>query len=129
MGAPRPLHHSKKLLDVLADDPPVPEGAQLGRSLLVPPLEESGWRRPEDREKALDRRPDRRDAPEREGRGEERDDLAVASALEAVGEEERVGVEAAPAPLGPEGVEPRAEAGEVGAAGPRHRRYASIPDA
>ena len=128
MRVPRPLHHSKKILDISARDPPVPERAQGGKIFFVPRLEEFRGSRPESREDARDRSLDGRDAPEGERGGEERHDLAVGRTGKAVREEERVRVEPERAPLAPQRLEAFAEESEIeGAArASSHASYASI---
>src|ERR1035437_500614 len=74
---PRPLHHSKKLFDVLARHPPVDEGCEPREWPLVPHVEKSRRRWPEHGENARDRSLDRRDAAEGEGSGQEGHDLAI----------------------------------------------------
>ena len=91
----RPLHHSKKIFNVLSRNPPVHEVLEARDGPLVPRLEKRRRPGPEHREDARHGRLDRRDAPEREGRGEEGHDFAVRRVREAVREDERVRVEAA----------------------------------
>ena len=111
--APRPLHDSEKILDVLPRHPPVPEHAQGGNIALVPRLEELRGPRPKRREDACDRSLNGRDAAEGEGRGEEGNDLAIRRIPELMGEDERVRIEAAGAPLPPQRLEALPEEGEI----------------
>ena len=80
---------------------------------FVPLFEEFRWTRSQHRENARDRSLNRRDAAEGERGGEESDDLAIRRIGELVGEDERVRIEAAGAPLAPESLEVLAEEGEV----------------
>ena len=127
MCVPRPLHHSKKLLDVLACDPPVDEACEARERALVPRVEEIRGSWSESRENARDRSLNGRDAPEGERGGDEGHDLAIRRIGIAVREDERVRVEPARAPLAPQGLETLAEEGEVRGAGrASHDSYASI---
>ena len=115
VGAPGPLHRSKKLFDVLARHPPVDESLEPFNRTLVPGFEKrrrGGTERPQ---QALEGRLNRSDTPEGEGGGEEGDDLAVARIRVAVREPERVGVETPAPPLGPKCLQPLEEERQVGA--------------
>src|ERR1039457_2201947 len=127
--APRPLHHSQKLFDVLALDPPVDEVPELRDRSLVPGIEERGGPRPERAQNALHGSLDRRDAAEGEGGGEESHDLAIRRIGVAMREDERIGVEPPRAPFAPQSLEAFPEKGEVEgpARAPSHASYASIP--
>ena len=126
---PCPLHHSKKIFNVPTRYPPVDEVLKARNGPLVPGIQESCRIRSHRLEHPRHRSLDRRDAAEREGGREEGDDLAIRRVREAVSEDEGVRVEAARAPLPPQGLEAFAEEGEVrGAArAPSHPSYASIP--
>jgi hypothetical protein len=127
--APCPLHHSKKIFNVLARHPPVDEVLEARDGPLVPRLEKRRRPRPERRENARNRSLDRRDAAEGEGGGEESHDLAIRRIPEPVGEDERVRIEAPGAPLPPQGLEALAEESEVpGAArAPSHAPTLAFP--
>ena len=113
---PCPLHHSKKIFNVLACHPPVDEVLEPRNRPLVPRLEKIRRPRPESREDTRHRGLDRRDAAEGEGGGEEGHDFAIRRIPELVGEDERIRIEAAGAPLPPQGLEALAEEGEVSGA-------------
>lgn len=95
----------------------MPECAQGGKIAFVPFIEKSRGPGPERGEKACDRSLNGRDAPEGERGGDEGHDLAVRRIGIAVREDQRVRVEAARAPLAPQGLEALAEEGEIRWAG------------
>lgn len=112
-----------------------PEGSGIDPPVDEPVEAEAGGRtlgegrrraRAEIDEEAFERGPDRGDATEREGGGEERDDLAVRRGRVTVREEERVRVEPPPPVLFLELPEPRPERPLVGRGEPPSHRVASI---